>query len=170
MREPVNRCRAGRRQRGVLLDRPRADLPRPRLSGCVHASALLSKFAGSDVASSVVGHPVAELLGEELFGAGGTLRQVLERGEMREGWRAAMPVGDGATRIVSLTAAPFIADDLGICDPLVKYIIVLRPAEEDPLAGTAGPTVFFGMVTRSAAMLRLSGSFRTCSRAMRPCC
>ena len=123
----------------------------------IHASELLGKFAGSEVASSVVGHPVAELLGEELFGAGGTLRQDLERGEMREGWRAAMPAGDGATRIVSLTAAPFVADDLGICDPRVKYVIVLRPAEEDPLAGTAGPTVFFGMVTRSAAMVRLFG-------------
>jgi transcriptional regulator with PAS, ATPase and Fis domain len=121
----------------------------------VHSSALLSKFASEEVAGSVVGRPVAELLGEELFGAAGTLRQVLERGEKREGWRAAMPIGDGGTRIVSITAAPFVADNLGICDPRVKYVIVLRPAEEDPLAGTAGPTVFFGMVTRSAAMVRI---------------
>jgi transcriptional regulator with PAS, ATPase and Fis domain len=121
----------------------------------VHSSSLLQRLAGDEVASAVVGHPVSQLLGEELFGAGGTLRQLLERGELREGWRAAMATGDGGTRTVSITAAPFVPDESGICDPRVKFIIVLRPAEEDPLSGTAGPTVFFGMVARSASMARI---------------
>ena len=120
----------------------------------VHASTLLENVAGADVASSIVGRPVAELLGDELFGPGGTMRQCLERGEMREGWRAAMASADGGTRIVSITAAPFIMDDLGVCDTRVRFLIVLRPAEEEHLV-IAGPTVFFGMVTRSPSMTRI---------------
>jgi transcriptional regulator with PAS, ATPase and Fis domain len=120
----------------------------------IHASTLVQQIAGAD-ASTIVGRPVSELLGEELFGPSGTLRELIEKGEMREGWRAAMRTSDGGSRIVSITAAPFIADDLGICDKRVKYIIVLRPTEEDPLAGTNAPTVFFGMIARSNAMARI---------------
>ncbi|HSP34378.1 MAG TPA: sigma 54-interacting transcriptional regulator [Thermoanaerobaculia bacterium] len=120
----------------------------------VHASAIVERAAASP-AAAMIGHPVGDLLGEELFGPNGTLRELVERGEMREGWRAAMRTGDGSARIVSITAAPFTADDLGICDRRVKFIIVLRPTEEDPLSGTNAPTVFFGMIARSTAMARI---------------
>ena len=120
----------------------------------VHASASVEQITGT-AASAIVARPVSDLLGEELFGPAGTLRELVEKGEVREGWRAAMRTDDGASRIVSITAAPFQADDLGICDRRVKYIVVLRPTEEDPLAGTNAPTVFFGMIARSTAMARI---------------
>lgn len=120
----------------------------------LHASAAAERVAGVP-ASSLVGREVSEILGEELFGPAGTLRERIEHGEVREGWRATMHLGDGTLRTVSITAAPFIADDMGICDARVRYIIILRPTEEDPLAGTMAPAVFFGMIARSTSMARI---------------
>ncbi|MGZ8867341.1 MAG: sigma-54 interaction domain-containing protein [Thermoanaerobaculia bacterium] len=120
----------------------------------LHVSPTVERVAGVP-ASSLVGREISELLGEELFGAAGTLRECIERGEVREGWRATMHTGDGGSRTVSITAAPFLADAMGICDQRVKFIIVLRPTEEDPLAGTTAPTDFFGMIARSTSMARI---------------
>jgi transcriptional regulator with PAS, ATPase and Fis domain len=120
----------------------------------VHTSSMLAGLAGDEIASTLVGHPISELLGEELFGPGGTLRALMEKGEVREGWRATMHTAD-TPRLMSLTAAPFVHDERGVCDPRVRYVLVLRPAEEDPLSGTVAPTTFFGMVARSATMARI---------------
>lgn len=121
----------------------------------VHASTLLRRLVGDQAATSLAGRPIAELLGDDLFGPNGRLRQLLSMGELREGWRAVLHSADGSLRVVSVTAAPFLADESGACDPRVKYIIVIRPAEEDSLAESNGPIVFFGMVARSPAMTRL---------------
>ncbi|MGZ8797058.1 MAG: PAS domain-containing protein, partial [Thermoanaerobaculia bacterium] len=83
----------------------------------VHASTSLGRLIGEQNAAQLTGRPVAELLGSELFGPGGALRDVLEQGELREGWRASMRLADGTTRLVSCSAAPFKADADGICDP-----------------------------------------------------
>ena len=120
----------------------------------VHTSSMLALVTGDEIASNLVGKPVAELLGDELFGPAGTLRALMEKGEMREGWRASMHTAD-ATRLMSVTAGPFVHDERGVCDPRVRYILVLRPAEEDPLSGTVAPTTFFGMIARSAAMAKI---------------
>src|SRR5581483_2300583 len=97
----------------------------------VHASTLLRRLIGDELAASIVGHPAADLLGEDLFGPNGRLRQLLTIGEVREGWRAVVHAADGTLRVVSVTAAPLVPDESGVCDPRVKYIIVIRPAEED---------------------------------------
>ena len=55
----------------------------------------------------VTGKPIADLLGVELFGEGGTLRQALLAGERREGWRAFLRGRDGL-QLLSLSAAPFV--------------------------------------------------------------
>ena len=120
----------------------------------VHTSALLEKFVGPETARAIAGRPIAELLGEALFGSSGTLRQALQKGELREGWRASMKTDHGSC-LMSVTAAPFIVDEAGICDPRVKYIIVIRPAEDDVSIGSAAPTVFYGMIARSAVMARV---------------
>ncbi len=114
----------------------------------VHTSAGLGQLDAD-------GRPVAELLGSELFAVDGALRHALERGERREGWRASLALPDGTTRLVSCSAAPFQHPDQDICDPRVAYVIIVRPAEEDPTTGTASPTGFSGMIARSAAMNRL---------------
>ncbi len=121
----------------------------------IHTSAMLRQMVGEPIAATLLGRPVDELLGSELFGPAGALRGPLERGERREGWRATIPTADGATRLMSLSAAPFIPDPDGICDPMVRYLIILRPAEEDHLAGTGAPTVFSGMIARSTAIAHI---------------
>jgi len=74
------------------------------------------------------------------------LRLLLEQGEVREGWRTFLRGMDGATQEVSVAAAPCNVDG-------VRYIVVLRPADDDILLGDAAPTFFFGVVARSPAML-----------------
>jgi hypothetical protein len=56
----------------------------------VHVSKLLNDFLGQGVATELRGRPVEELLGEDLFGPGGQLRQALLEGQMREGWRGTL--------------------------------------------------------------------------------
>ena len=120
----------------------------------VHSSALLERFVGPETARTIVGKPVADLLGDELFSASGRLRQALEKGESREGWRASMKTDHGSV-LMSVTVAPFVTDEAGVCDPRVRYIVVIRPAEDDVSIGSSAPTVFYGMVARSAAMARV---------------
>ena len=121
----------------------------------VHSSSALAELIGEDAATTLPGRPVQELLGDDVFGVGGALRDILEKGEMREGWRASMRVADGSTRLVSCSAAPFKPDPRGVCDPNVAYIVIVRPAEDDTTIGTASPIVFSGMIARSSAMARL---------------
>jgi transcriptional regulator with PAS, ATPase and Fis domain len=120
----------------------------------IHTSSSLRELTGgADL--QLPGKSIALLLGEELFAPGGAVRHALERGERREGWRATMVLPDGGTRVVSCSAAPFKPDDRGICDPMVAYVVIVRPAEEDPSVGTAAPTGFAGMIARSHAMTRI---------------
>src|SRR5947208_13839660 len=55
----------------------------------VHASPLLQRVTGV-LPFDIVGQPIGDFLGPELFRAGGTLRGLLEKGEVREGWQAAI--------------------------------------------------------------------------------
>ena len=121
----------------------------------VHASPALVQLIGEDAAAALPGKPIQDLLGEDLFGHGGAMRDVLEKGEMREGWRASVRTADGGTRLVSCSVAPFKRDPGGICDENVAYVIFVRRAEEDVNIGTAAPIVFSGMIARSPAMGRL---------------
>ncbi len=118
-----------------------------------HASELLDELTGAGGADRFLGRPVAELLGEELFGEGSTLRQALLRGERREGWRASLRVEPEGSRIVSVTVAPLRHDAHGACDPGTAYIVVLRPAEDEE-PGDA-PTAFGGLIGRAPAMRRV---------------
>ena len=117
----------------------------------LHASSHLDRLLGDGAASRAEGRPLSDLLGAELFGSGGTLRQLLLAGERREGWRSVLEVPDTRPRLVSVTAAPFCAEPGAVCDPRVAFVIVLRPAEEDQQA--AGP--FPGLIGRSAKLQRI---------------
>ena len=120
----------------------------------VHTSPSLRRMF-DEASAALTGTPVEEVLGRELFGPAGILRQALQQGEVREGWRASIRLSDGRTRLVSCSVAPFLADENGVCDPEVAYIIILRPAEDDASIGTGAPTVFSGMIARSAPMAKL---------------
>ncbi len=119
-----------------------------------HVSPLLDALLGEGAADRTRGQPVEALLGADLFGAGAEMRAALARGERREGWRGRLGLDAGETRLVSVTAAPLVPDASGACDPAARYLVVLRPAEEDPAAAT-GPGSFGGMVARSPAMARI---------------
>ena len=102
------------------------------------------KYCSSPLARP--GQPAADLLGDELFGPLGTLRQLLAQGETREGWRAVLHGVDDVTRQVSLAAAPSRVDG-------IDYVVLIRSAEEDLFLGSCAPTFFFGVVAQSPAML-----------------
>ncbi|MBI5069856.1 MAG: sigma 54-interacting transcriptional regulator [Deltaproteobacteria bacterium] len=119
-----------------------------------HASQAVEGLLGAGAAARLVGRPVEELLGEELFGEGAPLRQALQAGERREGWRASLR-GDGpGARLVSVTVAPLHHDPESACDPEAAYLVVMRPDEEDHLRAT-GPAGFAGLVAHSPAMVRV---------------
>jgi DNA-binding NtrC family response regulator len=118
----------------------------------LHASSNLDQLLGEGAAQRAVERPLADLLGSELFGPAGTLRQLLLAGERREGWRASLTVLGSAPRLVSVTAAPFCAEPGAVCDPRVAYVVVLRPGGEDR---TAVASPFPGLIGRSPAMERI---------------
>jgi len=119
-----------------------------------HVSERLDALLGPGAAARVQGQPIETLLGAELFGAEGPLRQALLRGEKREGWRALLQSAEGGSRLLSVTAATLQHDPYGVCDPEAVYLLVLRPAEEES-AEPSGPASGFGLVYRSKAMTRV---------------
>lgn len=119
-----------------------------------HASHLLDRFLAEGASKALCGRPVEELLGAELFGARGPLRQALLEGQMREGWRATLKFNGATPRLVSITTAPVVADNSGICDPIVRYLVLLRPADEDGAFPNA-PVFYSGAIACSPAMLRI---------------
>jgi DNA-binding NtrC family response regulator len=118
----------------------------------LHASSHLDHLVGGGAARRAEGRSLADVLGSDLFGPAGTLRQLLLAGERREGWRSSLTVPGSAPRLVSVTAAPFCPEPGAVCDPRVAYVVVLRPAEEDQ-DNTASP--FPGLIGRSPAMERI---------------
>jgi DNA-binding NtrC family response regulator len=119
-----------------------------------HISPLLDQLLYDGVSQALRGQPVEELLGSDLFGPRGPLRLALLDGQMREGWRATLKFADSAPRLVSITVAPMIVDHSTICDPLVRYLVLLRPAEEEAACSEA-PVFYSGAVACSPAMQRI---------------
>lgn len=120
----------------------------------VHASASMRELLGGDMFGPLDGRPVADLLGKELFGNGAPLRDALLAGERREGWRALLQTAHGITPL-SITAAPLQNEASGVCDPRVKYIVVVLPAEDEHFSASTAPTVLSGLIARSTAMSRI---------------
>lgn len=120
----------------------------------LHASHLLDHFLGEGASKALCGRPVEELLGIELFGPTGPLRQALLDGQMREGWRATLKFNGVAPRLVSITIAPLVSDNTDICDPMVRYLVLLRPADEEGACPNA-PVFYSGAIACSPDMLRI---------------
>jgi transcriptional regulator with GAF, ATPase, and Fis domain len=118
-----------------------------------HVSERIETLLGPGAAKRVAGAPVETVLGAELFGPGGPVRQALLAGERREGWRAFLACERGP-RLLSVTAAPLQHDPHGVCDPDAVYLVVLRPADDESPDATA-PVAGFGVICRSQAMTRV---------------
>ncbi len=119
----------------------------------IHVSTALDRVIRPGASLRATGRDLSELLGSELFGESGTLRQLLRAGERREGWRAMLTVPEAEPRLVSVTAAPFGPEPGAVCDPRVAYVVVLRPAEEEHVHEARTPLP--GLIGRSAAMERI---------------
>ena len=124
-------------------------------SFCIlHASSLLDRFLGQGASVALRGRPVEDLLGEDLFGPRGPLRLALLEGQVREGWRATLKFDNSSSCPVSITTAPMLSDHSAICDPMVRYLVLLRPAEEEETCPD-GPVFCSGAVACSPAMQRI---------------
>ena len=120
----------------------------------LHASHLLDQILGPGASKALCGRSAEELLGVELFGPRGPLRQALLDGQKREGWRATLKFENAPPRLVSITTAPLVSDNTDICDPLVRYLVLLRPADEEESSPNA-PVFYSGAIACSPAMLRV---------------
>jgi DNA-binding NtrC family response regulator len=118
-------------------------------------SSRLDDIVGAGAAKRLAGESVEKVLGEELFGATGPLRQALLAGEKREGWRAFLRIDGGSARLVSVTAAPLQHDAYGVCDPEAAFLLVMRPADDDAMASSGPIVAGFGVISRSLAMSRV---------------
>ncbi len=121
----------------------------------IHGSYVLDDVFGRGASGRIEGRTLEEIFGLELFGPSGTLRQALLAGERREGWRTSVRLGDGEARPMALSAAPFPQGMSLTCSHRVKYVVVLRPTEQDPENLAGGPMSVGGLVARSPAMARI---------------
>ncbi len=121
----------------------------------VHASEGLDGIAGAGAQRDVVGCLAHEILGPELFGEKGTLRLALAAGERREGWGASIRIGDRPEHVLSLSAAPIRIAKSSLCDPRVRYMLVVRGVAGIEPSDLPRVTLFSGMVGRSASMRRI---------------
>ena len=101
----------------------------------VIASDSLRELVGETIAAKMLGRPIAQYLGHDLFAEGGSIRRALLDGERREDWRGSLPA-EGGPRIVSISVAPLRGHTA--FHKTVKYVVVLRPVQQE--AYTAGPT------------------------------
>ncbi len=97
----------------------------------IRASHTLNDLAYPGAAEDAIGRPIEDLVGAKLFGPTDTLRESLENGKREEGRRAVLHCGEGSARLVSLTAAAIPDHVSSHCDPRARYIVVIRPAEND---------------------------------------
>ena len=120
----------------------------------VRASRTLDRLAGAGVAERMIGEPIESLFGTRLFGPSDTLRGSLLDGRKEEGRRAVLRCGGETARLVSITTAPVSEGGLNVCDPRARYLVVVRPAEEDDIV-LQSAIATHGLVARSPQMLRI---------------
>ena len=118
----------------------------------LRASFTLDEIAGSGTVASMIGKPIEGLVGAKLFGPADTLREALAKGRREEGRRAVLRCGAGSARLVSLTAAAIPQHVSNHCDPRARYLVVVRPAEDDDSL-LQSMIASHGLVARSPAIL-----------------
>lgn len=120
----------------------------------LRASHTLDALAGEGASTSVIGNPIESLIGARLFGPEDSLREALREGRREEGRRGVLRCGEDAARLVSVTAAPVAESVMSMCDPRARYLVVLRPAEDDD-AMLQSAIASHGLVARSLPMMRI---------------
>ncbi|MBL8721855.1 MAG: sigma 54-interacting transcriptional regulator [Myxococcales bacterium] len=119
----------------------------------VRATMTLDTWVCQGACRKIRGRSIEDLLGAHLFGADEALRASLEHGAREEGRRAFVQCETGAARLASVTVAPVLPGSGGWADG-ARYLLVLRPAEEDQLI-LEGALAAQGLVARAPAMLKI---------------
>ncbi len=120
----------------------------------VHTSDGIDALFGTGAAREILGKQAQDVLGDDLFGTGGTMRKALADGERREGWGATVRIGSRRPRLVSISGAPMQHPPGTPCDPQVAYVLVVRPGESEDGSGSSATTLFSGLIGRSRSMLQ----------------
>ncbi len=120
----------------------------------IRVSHTLDQIAGPGMVAGAIGKPIEELVGAKLFGPADTLREALTKGRREEGRRAVLRCGVTSARLVSLTAAAVPLHVSNHCDPRARYLVVVRPAEDDD-GLLQSMIASHGLVARSPAMRRI---------------
>ncbi len=120
----------------------------------IRASHMLDALAGEGSAARVIGKPIESLIGARLFGPEDSLREALRQGRREEGRRGVLRCGEDAARLVSVTTAPVAENVMSACDPRARYLVVLRPAEDDDSI-LQSAIASHGLVARSLPMMRI---------------
>ena len=120
----------------------------------IRVSRNLDQLAGAGASSAAIGQPVETLIGARLFGPSDTLRESLGQGRRVEGRRGVLLCGQEDARLVSITTAPVSEVVYNMCDPRARFIVVVRPAEEDDVM-LQSAHASHGLVSRSAQMRRI---------------
>jgi transcriptional regulator with PAS, ATPase and Fis domain len=120
----------------------------------LRASSSLDEIASPGTVASILGKPIEELVGAKLFGPTATLREALTNGRREEGRRAFLRCGAGSARLVSLTAAAIPQHVSNHCDRRARYLVVVRPAEDDDTL-LQSMIASHGLIARSAAMKKV---------------
>jgi transcriptional regulator with PAS, ATPase and Fis domain len=121
----------------------------------IHGSYVLDHVFGPDASASIERRLLEDVFGAELFGPSGTLRQALLAGERREGWRTRVRIGGAEARLMALSTAPFPQDLSLTCSQKIKYIVVLRPSEEQRDDASGDTLAIGGLIARSPSMVRI---------------
>ncbi|HZD04784.1 MAG TPA: PAS domain-containing protein, partial [Longimicrobiales bacterium] len=101
----------------------------------------------------LVGRPLAELFGDELFGPEGELRRAVVGGRRKEGWRAHLPSPGGGRIPISLSVGP-LPNEGGCGDQDVRLVVMMRREDDSDQLPPEVPS-FHGIVGRSRAMQRI---------------
>ncbi len=120
----------------------------------LRVSHTLDALAGVGASTAVIGEPIESLIGARLFGPEDSLREALRDGRREEGRRGVLRCGEDAARLVSVTAAPVAENVMSVCDPRARYLVVLRPAEDDD-SMLQSAIATHGLVARSRPMMRI---------------
>ena len=120
----------------------------------IRVSRNLDQLAGEGASTRAIGQPVETLIGARLFGPSDTLRESLRHGHRVEGRRGVLHCGREDARLVSITTAPVSEVVYNMCDPRARFIVVVRPAEEDDLM-LQSAHASQGLVSRSPQMRRI---------------
>ena len=118
----------------------------------IRASHTLDALARPGASQRVLGRSADEVFGAGLFAPDAPIGEALAQGRREEGRRAVLQCDD-IERLVSLTAAPLPEHVREHCDPRARFLVVLRPAEEEDLAAAIAAAP--GPLARSPAMLRV---------------